>query len=156
MRAGGNAVARERGPQLQLHEGAQQVVTLSAGLAQLFHAQAGVVGRRFPDSKTLDRDVHIAGTQAQFVHDPARRIDFRLRHPSVGFGDVPHEFERRAEENLGYRAGRGCVRIRTGGKSRALIEHLPDDGAEHGSPDASGDQKAAQCPNQCTVPSHAR
>jgi hypothetical protein len=141
---------------LQFHEGAQQIVAQSAGLAQLFHAQSGIVGRRLSRPETLDRDAHVVGTQAQLVHEPARRIDLRLRHPPVGFGDVAHQFEGRAEEDFGYRGGRGCVRTRGGGKACALIEHLPDDGPEHGSPDASGDQKAAQCPKQCTVPSHSR
>ena len=96
-------VAGKRRAQLQFHEGAQQIVALSAGLAQALDAEFGVISGGLAGPKAGDRGADVALAQVQLAHQAARRVDFRLGHPAVGFGDMAHEFERRAEELVGNR-----------------------------------------------------
>jgi len=95
--------AGQRRAQLQFHERAQQVVALPTSFTQPLDAELGVVGAGFAGAKAGDRDVDFIGAQPQFLHEAARRVDFRLTHPAIRFGDVTHELEGRAEELVGNR-----------------------------------------------------
>jgi hypothetical protein len=106
-----------------------------------------IVGNGFPEAITGDGGLDFTGTQAKFLHEPPRRVDFRFRYASVGLRDMSHEFERRAEKNLRNgrirapagggmgRAGVGTIGVP---EDRALIEHMANDGAHDRAPDGSG------------------
>ena len=78
----------------------------------------GVVAGGFAGAETLDGGADLVRPQPQFLHQPPRRIDFRLRHAAVGFGDMAHELEGRAEKSPRSRSACGRARRRRHGRSR--------------------------------------
>src|ERR1019366_1596724 len=119
-----------------------------------------------PDAITGDRGLDFTGTQAKFLHEPPRRLDFRFRYASVGFRDMSHELEGRAEKNLRHRRMRSPAGSGLGGGSRvgavgvpqarAFVEHMSNDGAHDRAPDIPGDHEADQGPKEFAFPSHSR
>ena len=89
------------------------------------------------------------GPRLQLLHEPPRRVDFRLGHPAVGFGDMAHELEGGAEELLGYRRASSDRAGRARRRTPPLWSSMmPDDGADHGPPDAARGQQNRSKPRK--------
>ena len=76
--------------------------------------------------KPLDRKRYLLGRQRHPVHDAPRSTDFLFRYAPVRLGDVPHNAERRLEEEAA-RPGRAFRARAAETIAEALIELM----AEH-------------------------
>ena len=147
-------VTGERGTHLDLDEHPQNVRPPAAGALELAEVGAGVELRVLAGGKERDGLADLRFVEAQLGHHGARRGDFLLRHPAVGFGEIAHHAKGGLEEALADQ--RHVRRGRAGGvRLVQLVELVPDQDAERGA-DRPERQHSEQPAGQLAHPLHAR
>jgi hypothetical protein len=103
-------IAHQCRAHLDFDERAHQVRPPATGTVQRIQRAVQCELRRLAVRETGNRHLHLCRLQAQLRHDGTRGLDFLLRDPPIGLGNVAHDLEGGAKEPLADLRRRGAGR----------------------------------------------
>ena len=148
------AIARERGLQLNLDEELRQIRIAPDRCAQARQRRIEVEAGLLALGEIADRGLDLLGLQMQRMHYRACRSNLLLGDATIGLGDMAHDPKRGRKEQLVHQPG---IRPATEHRRADLagIEQMADDHADQGA-DRTQRQQAERAADDFAAPVHVR